>query len=190
MRQGLVHQLRILIKETNARYDCICYITGYITVYGFTSPRVISRVTSRDHFIDNYHKEFPWIFFFYREILCKIFPDFQTWIGFFSTFFEQNQKTRKLRKFIYLELQLSQFSAKSETKKFFTFSLFTFSLQRGQGGEVYLGRFRIRYSKPSFFFSFLFFSFLFFFLSFFLSFIILFSYLSFSFLFFFPIFSI
>ena len=57
------------------------------------------------------------------EILCKKFSDFQTWIRFFSTFFEQNEKTRKLRKSIYLELQLSQFSAKSETKKFFTFSL-------------------------------------------------------------------
>ena len=62
--------------------------------------------------------------FFYKEILCKIFPDFQTWIGFFSTFFEQNQKRRKLRKFSPLELLLCQFSAKSETKKFFTF--FTF----------------------------------------------------------------
>ena len=58
--------------------------------------------------------------FFYKEILCKIFLKFQTWIGFFSTFFLQNQKTRKFRKFIYLELQLSQFSAKSGTKKFFT----------------------------------------------------------------------
>ena len=45
------------------------------------------------------------------------FSKFQTWIGFFSTIFEQNQKTRKLRTFIYLELQLSQFSAKSAKKK-------------------------------------------------------------------------
>ena len=51
-----------------------------------------------------------------KGILCKIFLKFQTWIGFFSTFFEQNQKNRKLRTFNYLELQLSQFSAKSGTK--------------------------------------------------------------------------
>ena len=50
--------------------------------------------------------------FFYVEILCKFFPKFQTWIGFFSTFFEQNQKTRKLRKFIFSELHLSQFWAR------------------------------------------------------------------------------
>ena len=52
--------------------------------------------------------------FFYREILCKFVPDFQTWIGFLSTFFEQNQKNRKLRKFISFKLQLSQFWARSE----------------------------------------------------------------------------
>ena len=98
-------------------------------------------------------------FFFYREILCKFFLKFQTWIGFFSTFFLQNQKTRKFRKFIYLELQLSQFSAKSGTKKFslhFT-SLTSLTTRTGAGG---LGRFRIRYSKP-FFLSIFFFSFLF-----------------------------
>ena len=39
--------------------------------------------------------------YFSKEILCKFFLNFQTWIGFFSTFFLQNQKTRKLRKFIY-----------------------------------------------------------------------------------------
>ena len=39
-------------------------------------------------------------------------PKFRTWIGFFSTFFEQNQKTRKLRKFIFSELHLSQFWAR------------------------------------------------------------------------------
>ena len=56
-------------------------------------------------------------FFFYVEILCKIFPNFQTWIGFFSTFFLQNQKTRKLCTFIYLELQLSQFSRDLKNQK-------------------------------------------------------------------------
>ena len=59
----------------------------------------------------------PTEIFFYMKILCKFFPNFQTWIGFFSTFFLQNQKTRKLCTFIYLELQLSQFSAKSAKKK-------------------------------------------------------------------------
>ena len=48
----------------------------------------------------------------HREILCKFCLKFQTWIGFFSTFFEQNQKTRKLRKFIFSELHLSQFWAR------------------------------------------------------------------------------
>ena len=57
---------------------------------------------------------------FSMEILCKIFLKFQTWIGFFSTFFLQNQKTRKLWKFTHLDLQVCQVSAKSETKKFFT----------------------------------------------------------------------
>ena len=73
--------------------------------------------------------------FFYVEILCKIFPNFQTWIGFFSTFFLQNQKTRKFCTFIYLELQLSQFSVKSGTKKFFTslhFTSLSISLPPGQ----------------------------------------------------------
>jgi len=118
----------------------------------------------------------------------------------FSTFFEQNKKNRIFRTFIYLELQLNQFSAKSGTKKFFTslHSLHSlhFTTRTGAGG---LGRFRIRYSKPfflslfslAFFFSFLFFSFLFFFLllfvflSFFLSFFIFsfFSFLLFLFIF-------
>ena len=58
-----------------------------------------------------------------RPLLVAVFElkisKFQTWIGFFSTFFDQNQKTRKLHTFIYLELQLSQFSAKSAKKKIF-----------------------------------------------------------------------
>ena len=47
------------------------------------------------------------------------FAKFSPWIGFFSTFIEQNQKTRKFRNFIYLELQLSQFSAKKKNLFFF-----------------------------------------------------------------------
>jgi len=58
------------------------------------------------HFTKDSH-----VIFFYVEILCKIFPTSQTWIGFFSTFFEQNQKTRKLRTFISFELHMIQFWA-------------------------------------------------------------------------------
>ena len=31
------------------------------------------------------------------QVNIFVFPDFQTWIGFFSTLFEQNQKTRKMQ---------------------------------------------------------------------------------------------
>merc|ERR1712208_133043 len=67
------------------------------------------------------------VFFFYVEILCKFFRIFKLGIGFFSTFFEQNQKTRKLRTFISFELHMIQFSAKSGTKKFFTSLHFHFT---------------------------------------------------------------
>ena len=53
-------------------------------------------------------KENPMFFLKTRPLLQGIFEQqffkFQTWIGFFSTIVEQNQKTRKLRKYIYLEL--------------------------------------------------------------------------------------
>ena len=54
---------------------------------------------------------------FSKEILCKFFQKLQTWIGFFSTIFEQNQNTRKFRIFIYLILQVCQGSVK--LKNFF-----------------------------------------------------------------------
>merc|ERR1711984_59651 len=49
----------------------------------------------------------------------KFFRIFKLESDFFQHFFLQNQKTRKLCTFIYLELQLSQFSAKSAEKKIF-----------------------------------------------------------------------
>ena len=83
-----------------------------------------SRTSSRQ-----FTKEFPliliWVHFTKdslgknnsKEILCKFFLKFQTWIGFFSTFFEQNPKTRKFRTFIYLIPQVCQVSVK--LKNFF-----------------------------------------------------------------------
>jgi len=64
-----------------------------------------------------FYKGFPWEKKISKEILCKFFLKFQTWIGFFSTFFEQNQKTRKFRTFIYLIPQVCQVSVK--LKNFF-----------------------------------------------------------------------
>ena len=84
-----------------------------------------SRTSSRQ-----FTKEFPliliWVHFTKdslgkkksKEILCKFFLKFQTWIGFFSTFFEQNPKTRKFRTFIYLIPQVCQVSVK--LKNFFS----------------------------------------------------------------------
>ena len=46
------------------------------------------------------------------------FPNFQTLIGFFSTFFEQTQITRKLRTSKYCELQVCKVSEKSEGSGF------------------------------------------------------------------------
>ena len=60
-----------------------------------------------------------------RGNLNQNFRNFKFESDFYSPFFEQNQKNRKFRTFIYLELQLSQFSAKSGTKKFFTSLHFT-----------------------------------------------------------------
>ena len=48
----------------------------------------------------------------------KNFRNFQLGIGFFSDFAKITSNFPKTGKFIYLGLQLSQFSAKSETKKF------------------------------------------------------------------------
>ena len=48
------------------------------------------------------------------EILCKFFPTFQTWIGFFSDFFLQNHKTRKLRNLTFHVLQVCQVSGKQK----------------------------------------------------------------------------
>ena len=44
----------------------------------------------------------------------EIFPNFELESDFFPTFFEQNHKTRKYRKFILSEVYLSQFWARSE----------------------------------------------------------------------------
>ena len=105
-----------------------------------------------------------------------MFPDFQTWIGFFSTFFEQNQKTRKLRKFFWSwSFSVLSFSEIGDKKILHSFIHSSSFIPRT--GRVSLGRFRIRHSKPCFlsffslsffhFFSFLPFLFLFSFLFFF-----------------------
>ena len=60
-----------------------------------------------------------YFFFFVWKSLVNFFRNFKLESDFFSTFFLQNQKTRKLCTFIYLKLQLSQFSAKSAKKKIF-----------------------------------------------------------------------
>ena len=124
------------------------------------------------------------------EITCKFFPKFQTWIGFFSTIFEQNQKTRKLRTFIYLELQLSQFSAKSKNLfgltslhftikciSFFLFLLFFLFFHSFLSFFTYFYSSLLPYFILSFFlFFFVFFFFFFFFLCFFLFFFFFFSF--------------
>ena len=48
------------------------------------------------------------------EILCKFFPTFQTWIGFFSDFFLQNHKTRKLRYLTFHVLHVCQVSGEQK----------------------------------------------------------------------------
>ena len=53
------------------------------------------------HFISNSNGKFL------QENPLYFFSNFKLEIGFFSTIFEQNQKTRKLRKFISFKLQLS-----------------------------------------------------------------------------------
>ena len=67
--------------------------------------------------MDSIYREFPWDFFFTWKSFVKFFQIFKLESDFFPHFFLQNQKTRKLCTFIYLELQLSQFSAKSAIKK-------------------------------------------------------------------------
>ena len=52
------------------------------------------------------------------------FPNFKLGIGFISDFAKQTSNFPNNLKFIYLELQVSEVSAKSETKKF-SLSLFT-----------------------------------------------------------------
>ena len=58
-------------------------------------------------------------FFFTWKSFVKFFWIFKLESDFFPHFFLQNQKTRKLETFTYVELQLSQFSAKSAKKKIF-----------------------------------------------------------------------
>ena len=53
--------------------------------------------------------------FFYKKIFRKFFPKFQTWSGFLASFFELNQKTRKLCTSFFSELQVCSFSAKLNT---------------------------------------------------------------------------
>merc|ERR1712115_573257 len=104
---------------------------------GYGIPLLLIELTSYSIFIkeiplnfdiDSIYKEFPWEFFFTWKSFVKIFRLFKLESDFFSTFFLQNQKTRKLRTFNLFELHLSQFSAKSGTKNFFTFTSLSLSL--------------------------------------------------------------
>ena len=57
-------------------------------------------------------------FFFQRKSFVNFFPNFKLEIGFFSEFAKKVANVPQLTKFIYSDLHLSQFSAKSE-KLFF-----------------------------------------------------------------------
>ena len=76
-------------------------------------------------------------YFFYVEILCKFFPDFQTWNRIFFWFCKKNPNFPKLRIFIYLELQLSQFSEKSKNL-FGSLSLFNFHFTENRKKKIWV----------------------------------------------------
>ena len=101
----------------------------------------------------------------------NIFPNFQTWIVFFSRLFQQNQKTWKFCTFTSLDLHVIHFWAKK--KPFCLHSHFTTKTGRGAVSRFRLG--------PVGFYSFFFFLY---FLPFFLPLIPFLSFLLFFFLFF------
>merc|ERR1712115_72382 len=93
---------------------------------GYGIPLLLIELTSYSIFIkeiplnfdiDSIYTEFPWDFFFTWKPFVNFFRIFKLESDFFSTFFLQNQKTRKFCTFIYLELQLSQFSRDSKNQK-------------------------------------------------------------------------
>ena len=120
----------------------------------------------------SFYKGFPCNFFFYVEILCKFFPDFQTWNRIFFWFCKKNPTFSKIAH-IYSLWTLFE-PILSEKKK--PFCLHSLSLSLTRTGAVGLGRFRLVHSRWStagekLFFSYFFFLYIFSFFVFFCFFI-------------------
>merc|ERR1711954_297462 len=90
---------------------------GPLLLIELTSCSIFIKEIPLNFDIDSIYKEFPWEFFFTWKSFVNFFQIFKLESDFFPHFFLQNQETRKLCTFIYLELKLSQFSRDLKSQK-------------------------------------------------------------------------
>ena len=99
--------------ESFVKFSLLYFIKNSLLNWSGTSSRKIYKRIPCNFDLRSFYKGFP-CNFFYVEIFCKFFPTFQTWIGFFSDFFLQNHKTRKLRYLTFHVLHVCQVSGEQK----------------------------------------------------------------------------